>query len=211
MVKAGVAGKEVWADNPVIGDGWGIPLHRGSNPAHCPWGGCVPGTVRGGSCSRKSIAVRTEWKLRVDGKTLVSHPGDSLRWFPFPKEGDVAAPVEASLVSWSPWAQLWTRVGKGTGGGDGSRLGRCEHTPLPAPRHLPPRCDQMWPCPSCSRASRYHRDDSDMEQGWGCCPCVGCDPTAFPGQQVPWRPTSSKEGLDLDFAMQRVTPSSREG
>lgn len=127
---------------------------------------------------------------------------------------------KSHLLSRSSWAQVWTRVGKRMGGGEGRRLGRREHTPLHAPGHPPPRCAQMWPCPSCSKASRYHRDDSDMEQGQGCCPCMGCAPLLLipqlaqdrqgsspsPAQQDPWGPVSSKEALDLGFAMWRITP-----
>lgn len=102
VVKSGVEVKEVWAENPVTGDGWGIPLHRGSSRAHCPWG-YVPGAAQAGPCCRKSITVRTEWKLRVDRKTLISHPGDSPCWFPFQKEGYVAAPVQALPCFWCPW------------------------------------------------------------------------------------------------------------
>ena len=127
------------------------------------------------------------------------------------------------LVPWSPCTQMWTRVGKGMGGGDGSRLGRHGLTLLPAPEHPPPRCGQMWSCPSCSRASRYHRDDSDTEQGRGCCPCVDCAPLLLipqlaqdrqgsspsPAQQDPWGPVSSKDALDLGFAIWKITPSFR--
>lgn len=78
MVKDEVAGKEVWVDNPVIEDGWGIALHSG--------------TAQSGTCCGKSMAVKNWVKMDGRGKSLVS-----IHWFPSLKQDDLATPVEVSL------------------------------------------------------------------------------------------------------------------